>query len=143
MEWMRRRLESILVLVLALPVSFAAAKPQNEAPRTPDDSHFVPPAARQSVEIGNFYLKRKSYRGALSRFQEAIRTDPDYAPGYLGLGKAYEKLGLKQKALAAYQHYLDALPSQKQADEAKDVHKAMEHLRQELAASPARSAQRR
>jgi len=87
------------------------------------------------VEIGNFYLRRKDYKGALSRFEEAARTDPNYAPAYLGLGKVYEKTGMKQKALDAYQRYLDLLPSDKDAQDAKDVHRAMERLRKSAAGS--------
>jgi tetratricopeptide (TPR) repeat protein len=97
---------------------------------------YVPQGAPKCVEIGNFYLRRKDYKGALSRFKEAVETDPMYAPGYLGLGKVYEKLGEKRKALEAYHKYLDELPSEKQADQARDVHKAIEQLEHELNRSP-------
>jgi len=93
---------------------------------------YEAPAASKSVEIGNFYLMRKRYNAALSRFQEAAATDSHYAPAYLGLGKVYEKIGLKQKALDAYHKYLDGLPSEKQADEAKDVHKAIDRLQHDV-----------
>jgi len=89
---------------------------------------YEPPSASKSVEVGNFYLRRKRYNAALSRFQEAAATDPYYAPAYLGLGKVYEKIGLKQKALDAYHKYLDKLPSEKQAEEARDVRKAIDRL---------------
>ena len=93
---------------------------------------YVSPAASKSVEIGDFYFHRKLYKGALSRYLEATRTNPDYAPAYLGLGRTYEKLEMKQKALDAYKKYLDALPSQKQADDDKEAHKAIERLEREL-----------
>jgi tetratricopeptide (TPR) repeat protein len=101
---------------------------------------YVPQGAPKCVEIGNFYFRRKDYRGALSRYLEAVRTDPSYAPGYLGLGQVYEKTGRKRKALEAYRKYLDVLPSEKQADEATDVHKAIERLEQELKRSPQKPA---
>ena len=97
-----------------------------------DSYHYVPPPAWKSVEIGDFYLRRKDYRGALSRYREAIHTDPDYARAYLQLGKVDEKLGRKRRALAAYRKYLDELPSEKQAEEAKDAHKAIRRLEREL-----------
>jgi tetratricopeptide (TPR) repeat protein len=100
---------------------------------------YEPPAASKSVDIGNFYLRRKNYRAALSRFQEAVGTDPYYAPAYLGLGKVYDRIGLRQKALGAYQKYLDELPSDKQAEEAKDVHKAIDRLEHELNKQPTSS----
>ena len=84
------------------------------------------------MEIGNFYLKKKKYNGALSRFKEAVAEDSGYAPAYLGLGKVYEHMGLKQKALDAYNKYLDALPSEKDALEAKNVQRAVARLEKEI-----------
>ena len=107
-----------------------AAPSDQEQPRA-----YVPSAPWKSVEVGNFYLKRKKYNAALSRFQEAAATGGDYAPAYLGLGRVYERLGFRQKALAAYQKYLDLLPSDKQADEAKDVHHAIDRLQKALGQS--------
>lgn len=96
---------------------------------------YVPQGAAKSVEIGNFYLRKGDYRAALSRFKEAAEADPTYAGAFLGLGKVYEKIGLKQKALDAYRKYLDALPSEKDAEEAKAVHRAMARLEKELKVS--------
>jgi tetratricopeptide (TPR) repeat protein len=113
---------------------------RSEPAAQPDESPaYVTPSPSKSVEIGNFYLRRKNYRGALSRFEEAINTDPDYAPGYLGLGKVCEKLDLKQRALTAYQRYLDLLPSDRDAEEAKGVHQAINRLEHELGQDEARS----
>jgi tetratricopeptide (TPR) repeat protein len=129
----------LLVVLMLLTGSVPALRAQSAASKSQADPNYITPPAWKSVEIGNFYLRRKSYRGALSRYQEAIHTDPGYAPAYLGLGKVYEKMGLKKKALEAYQRYLDELPSEKQADEAKDVHRAIERLQKELAQPAAES----
>ena len=86
------------------------------------------------MATGNFYLKRKKYKGALSRFQEAVQENSSYAPAYLGLGRVYEQIGLKQKALDNYKKYLDALPSEKDALEAKGVQRAMARLEREVRA---------
>lgn len=93
------------------------------------------------MEVGDFYLKRKAYRAALSRYQEAARTDPYYAPSYLGMGKVYDRLGLRQKALENYRKYLDLLPSSKEAEQARDVHQAIARLERQLKSSkfPARA----
>jgi tetratricopeptide (TPR) repeat protein len=128
-----------VVLVVLLTGRAPALHAQDAAPKDQADRKYITPPAWKSVEIGNFYFRRKSYRGALSRYQEAIQTDPGYAPAYLGMGKVYEKMGLKKKALEAYQRYLDELPSEKQADEAKDVHRAIERLQKELAQPAAES----
>ncbi len=116
---------------LGLAASTAWAQDEETAPE-PRPVPYATPSARKSVEIANFYLKKKKYRAALSRYQEAVTTDPSYAPAYLGLGKVYEKIGLKQKAIAAYQRYVDSLPSAKQAEEAKDVQRALERLKAEI-----------
>lgn len=123
----------------SLPVRLLA---QNNAPGSEeleDSFHYVPPSARQSVEIGNFYFRRKDYPGALSRYEEAARDDPYYAPAYLGMGKVYEKTGKNREALDAYEKYLDVLPSRKQADEAKDVHNAIRQLQRKLKLEARRS----
>jgi tetratricopeptide (TPR) repeat protein len=93
-----------------------------------DSLHYVNQGPAKCTEIGDFYFKRKNYRGALSRYQEAADTDPHYARAYMGLGRAYEKLGLTQKALESYRKYLDMLPSDKDAENAKDVQRAIARL---------------
>jgi tetratricopeptide (TPR) repeat protein len=140
---MRRTLSLMLLAVMLFPGGFADARAQGAESKPDDTPRYVTPPAWKSVEIGDFYFRRKKYAGALSRYKEAAKTDPNFAPAYLGQGKVYEKMGLKQKALEAYQRYLDELPSEKQADEAKDVHRAIDRLRAEIANPRAKSAKRR
>jgi Tfp pilus assembly protein PilF len=127
------------MILAPLPMLLAAQTPghasSESAPAADDGFKYAPPGPAKSVEVGNFYLRRKDYKGALSRFEEATQTDPNYAPAYLGLGKVYEKTGVTQKALDAYQKYLDLMPSDKDADDAKEVHRAMDRLRK--SATPA------
>jgi len=125
---------------LSLPTSLPAQHRAQDDGEIESSYHYVPPSARQSVEVGDFYFRRKDYRGALSRYEEAARDDSYYAPAYLGLGKVCEKMGKKHEALAAYQKYLSVLPSQKQADEAKDVHKAIRQLQRQIAREHRRQA---
>lgn len=109
--------------------------------REAPDQAYVPQPAWKSVEVGDFYLKRKVYRAALSRYKEAAQVDPYYPQAYLGLGRVYDRLGLRQKALENYRKYLDLLPSSKQAEEAREVHEAIDRLERKLgtARSPARN----
>ena len=118
----------------AAPTKAPVVEVDPDAATYSTENKFVPPGAMKSVEIGNFYLRRKKYKGAISRFQEAVQEDSSYAPAYLGLGKAYDYIGLKQKALDAYKKYLDALPSEKAALEAKDAQRAVARLERELMA---------
>ena len=139
---MGRVLEVCLLLTLGMvctaqPVAPGQEQRQQEEkpptePREEKPQAYVPPSAATSVEIGNFYFRTKKYNAALGRFEEAVTTDPYYADGYLGLGKTYERVGLKHKALAAYRKYLDLLPSEKQAEEAKSVHRAIARLEKAL-----------
>jgi len=122
-------------LGLALPGPVRAQdKPAPAATADTDEQTkpYVPPSARKSGEGGNYYFRKKKYNAALSRYQEAVATDPYNPTGYLGLGRVYEKIGLKQKALASYQKYLDELPSEKQAEEAAEVHRAIDRLERSL-----------
>jgi tetratricopeptide (TPR) repeat protein len=133
---------TVLPLAAALLVPCFLHSAQEESPEAADREKniYVPPGAAKDVEIGNYYFRKGSYRAALSRFEEAAQADPTYAAAYLGLGKVYEKIGLKRKALDAYQKYLDDLPSEKDAEEAKGVHRAMARLEKELGtAHPAKA----
>ena len=151
---MRRVLGVFLLLNLGLLSKAGFGTGQEQRQQKPEPTAepeegklqpYIPPSAAKSVEIANFYFRTKKYNAALGRYEEAATTDPYYPAGYLGLGKTYEKLGLKHKALAAYQKYLDLLPSEKQAEEAKSVHQAIERLEKTLgvkstAANPLPSA---
>jgi len=146
---MRRDLIVVVTVLLVLGWSHAGLRAQSDPPAQekgtsrsqpppvlgpiPDDGRqYYSPGAVKCVEIGKFYLRRGNYRGALSRFEEARDTDPHYAPAYLGLGKVYQKLGLKQKALDAYRKYLDELPSDKDATEARGAQRAVARLEKDL-----------
>ena len=140
---MRKILAALLlgvVVFISLPIPLPAQHMAQDDGELERSYHYVPPSARESVEIGDFYFRRKDYRGALSRYEEAVKDDPYYAPAYLGLGKVYEKTGKPDKALATYQKYLSILPSQKQADEAKDVHRSIRRLERQLASEHKRQA---
>ena len=132
MRFILAALLTCLFVLTCLPVSLGAQGMVPDSGDVQKSFHYVPPSARQSVEIGDFYFHRKDYRGALSRYEEAAKHDPYYAPAYLGLGKVYDKMGKRREALAAYRKYLDTLPSQKQADEATGAHKAIRRLEREL-----------
>ena len=108
-----------------------SAQTQPAQPRAHGDDPvrgYTSPSAAKSVEIGDFYLQRGKLKAALSRFQEALKMDAHYAPAYRELGKVYERMGERRKALDAYKRYLDELPSAQDAREAKSIHKAIARL---------------
>ena len=121
------------VLLLPTAVNCAQQQPAQPAVDKGEPAHaYASPSASKSVEIGDFYLRRKKYKAALSRFQEALKTDAHYAPAYRELGKVYERTGSWQKSLDAYRKYLDELPSAQDAREAKSIHKAIARLEKEI-----------
>jgi len=124
------------ILLFATGAMVCAQNPQKPSAGPKDDSARVQASdpASKSVEIGDFYLRRKKYKAALSRFQDALKTDSHYAPAYRELGRVYEKMGFWQKSLDAYQKYLDELPSAKDAREAKEIHKAIARMQKEIVA---------
>jgi len=136
MRWMVRIALLSILIVLTSGFGICAQTQPAQSPAVKDDPvrAFASPSASKAVEIGDFYLRRKKYKAALSRFLEALNTDPHYAPAYRELGRVYEKMGFWQKSLDAYRKYLDELPSAKDAREAKDIHKAIARLQQEITA---------
>jgi tetratricopeptide (TPR) repeat protein len=131
-RWLETCRAAALAILLAGPWAHAQVKEEPPSPKIDANWSYVSPGPVKCVEVGNLYLHKGNLKGALSRFQEAVQTGPHYAPGYLGLGKVYERMGLKQKALENYERYLDELPSSKQAAEAKDAHQAVARLQKEL-----------
>ena len=68
-------------------------------------------SARDAYERGNQRLLTGDTPGAISAYEEAVRAAPSSAPGYRGLGLAYEKAGKIAEAARAFRHYLKLAPS--------------------------------
>ena len=121
-----------LSVMLIAPVVRAQVPEKIPSPPIDPGWTYASPGPAKCVEIGNLYLHQGNLQGALSRFQEAAADNPNYAPAYLGLGRVYERLREKHKALDAYQRYLDELPTAKQAAEAKEAKRAVTRLQKEI-----------
>ena len=137
---MQRLVKVLLMAALGIywvaPAARAQVPEKIPSPPIDPDWNYTSPGPAKCVEIGNVYLHKGKLQGALSRFQEALKDNPNYAPAYLGLGKVYERMKEKQKALEAYQRYLDELPSAKDAADAKDAQRAVARLQKEVGPSP-------
>ena len=68
-------------------------------------------SARDSYERGNQRLLTGDTAGAISAYEEAVRSAPSSPSGYRGLGLAYEKEGKIAEAVRAFRHYLRLAPS--------------------------------
>ena len=121
-----------LGFLLTAPMGRAQVPEKRPSGPIDPDWNYTSPGPAKCVEIGNVYLHKGDLPGALSRFQEAVQDNPHYAPAYLGLGKVYERMKQKRKALDAYRRYLDELPTAKDAENAKDARRAVARLEKEL-----------
>lgn len=133
------RFQAVWIVALSMIVGAPSALAQGpeKVPSPPIDPGwtYTSPGPAKCVEAGNVYLHKKNLKGALSRFQEALQDNAHYAPAYLGLGKVYERMNDKPKALDAYQRYLDELPSAQAAADAKFAQHAVARLKKEMGSS--------
>ncbi len=90
-----------------------------------------PHKAAKSIEVGDYYFKRKNYRAAQDRYREALRYKDNDAVATIRLAECLEKLGIFDDARAEYESYLKILPHGPQAAEAQ---KGMERLKGSTAA---------
>ncbi len=97
-----------------------------------------PHKALKDIEVGDFYFKRKNYRAALDRYQEALVYKPDDAMANYRLGQCLEKMDKPDEARTHYEAYLKILPHgplSEEAQKALDKLKAGGNQRREAAPS--------
>lgn len=99
------------------------AKPGVLAPES--DPSWDPFHAAQDVDVGTFYMHKGDYDAAITRFEDAIRLQPNFARPRTLLAEAYEKKGDKDEALRYYKEYLHVLPN---AADAKKIQKKIDQL---------------
>ncbi len=116
------------LLVIAIPL-IALAAPAGESAQKPPvlirdtgvadgkvdaetvkKKEFSPLQAAENLKIGDFYLKKKNYPAAIQRYLDAIEYQPNLVAAYDALGRAYEKSGANEKALAVYKDFLKKYP---------------------------------
>jgi tetratricopeptide (TPR) repeat protein len=85
-----------------------------------------PYRAMKDDEVGDYYFKRKSYRAALARYQDALIWKEKDAVANFRMAQCYEKLDQPDQAIPHYEEYLKILPD---GPYAKDARKALEKLK--------------
>lgn len=85
-----------------------------------------PHKAAKSIEVGDFYFKRKNYRAAEERYREALRYKENDAAATFRLAVSLEKLGVLDDARSEYESYLKILPHGPEAEQAQ---KAVDRLK--------------
>jgi len=89
-----------------------------------------PHKAAKDVEVGDYYFKKKNYKAAISRYQEALVYKPNDAIAEYRLAEALDKNGKSDEAVQHYQEYLKILPH---GPNAEDAQKALAKLNAEQA----------
>lgn len=127
---------------LSAPSDDAKAHPQSSAAVADAEAEVLsgngvsefhtwdPHRAAKSVEVGDYYFKRKNYRAAEGRYREALHYKDNDAVATVRLAICLEKLGILDDARAEYESYLKILPHGPQAAEAQ---KAIDRLKVETA----------
>jgi len=90
--------------------------------RKGDDSAldtFPRETPQNDVNVGNYYLDIKDWRGALSRFQSALVLAPDNPDVYWGLAECERHLGQFAEARANYLKVMEYDPGSHHAKDAK------------------------
>jgi tetratricopeptide (TPR) repeat protein len=90
-----------------------------------------PHKALKDIEVGDFYFKRKNYRAALARYEEALLFKSGDAVANFRIGECKEKLGETDEAVERYEAYLKILPH---GPLSADAEKALQRLRREPSA---------
>ena len=85
-----------------------------------------PHKAAKDIEVGDYYFKRKNYRGALERYKDALTYKPNDALANFRLAECEEKMNNPGDAVQHYEAYLKILPEGPFAAEAQ---KGLERLK--------------
>ena len=80
-----------------------------------------PMEALKDIEVGDYYFKRKNYKGALERYKHALVYKENDAVATFRLAVCQERMSDPAGALANYTAYLKILPTGPFADEAKQA----------------------
>ena len=118
-----RLLACLLCSLAALPQQQRPEPPSQETQEPPEEDSsltekeyaFNPVQAEKEVGIGKFYFKKKIWKAALGRFQEAARWNPGYAEAWLRIGETYEQMKEPELAREAYARFLELAPGDKSA----------------------------
>lgn len=119
---------------ISAPEGDAKRHPNSAAPAdNPDDEVQVvhpwdPHKALKDIEVGDFYFRRKNYRAALARYEEALVFKNGDALANFRIGECQEKLGDSEEATAHYETYLKILPH---GPLSPDAEKALERLKRD------------
>ena len=83
-------------------------------------------AAAEDINVGGYYLEKKNWKAALSRFESAMILDSENPDVYWGLAEADRHLGNLVEARGYYEKVVDYDPDSKHGKEARKALKEPE-----------------
>lgn len=92
--------------------------------------------AAEDENVGGYYLDKKDWKAALSRFQSALVLDPDNPDVYWGLAESDRHLGDFADARANYQKVVDYDPDSRHGKDARKALKDPEIANAKAGAEP-------
>jgi tetratricopeptide (TPR) repeat protein len=95
------------------------------APAVGEMHPFNPYRAVKDLEVGDFYFKKKNYKAALARYQDALIYKENDAVANFRAAQCLEKLDQPDDAVPFYQEYLRILP---EGPLSKDAKKSLARL---------------
>jgi tetratricopeptide (TPR) repeat protein len=103
----------------------ADTNPEDDIGEVGELHPWNPYRALKDDEVGDFYFKRKNYKAALARYQDALIYKDKDAIANFRMAECYEKLNQPDEAIPHYQEYLKILPG---GPLSKDAKKALDRL---------------
>ena len=82
---------------------------------------YNPMRAMKCVEVGDWYFKQGNYKGALSRYREALEYKPHDAEATFKLAEVLNKTGDPSGASENYAEYLKMMPNGPHAKKAREA----------------------
>lgn len=84
--------------------------------------------AEHDVEVGDFYVEDKNYRGAEMRYRSALERIPGDPIATVRLAQLLEKQKRNAEALALYRQFMAWSPTDKDAEDAKAAIARLENI---------------
>lgn len=111
------------------PMSSTKIDEDNDADSDVQEMHpWDPHKAAKDVEVGDYYFRKKNYKAAISRYEEALVYKPNDAIAEFRLAESFDKTGDSSEAIGHYKNYLKILPH---GPDAEDALKALAKLNAE------------
>lgn len=108
------------------PLSSIPTGDERESPSDVQEMHpWDPHKAAKDVEVGDYYFKKKNYKAAIGRYQDALVYKPNDAVAQFRLAESLDKTGKSDEAVGHYQEYLKILPH---GPYSEDAEKALARL---------------